>query len=155
MHSTLLSALLALAFAGAANAQITGVVVGVPDGDTLAIRIDRQVLNVDLRRIDAPEIGQPYGAQARDSLAALCADRTVKLDELGIDTGRRIVGEVECDGVDAAEEQVRRGLAWTAKRKRRDAQLEELQSRARSEHRGLWEQDKPVPPWEWSAIFTQ
>ena len=147
--------MLALALSGAAHAQITGVVIGVPDGDTLSILIDRQVLNLDLRRIDAPEIGQPYGVQARDSLAALCADRTVTLDELGIDTGRRVVGEAECDGVDVGEEQVRRGLAWTAKRKRRDAALEELQARARSEHRGLWSEDKPVPPWEWSAVFTR
>ena len=150
-----LVAALALLLSGAANAQITGVVIGVPDGDTLAIRIDQQVLNLDLRRIDAPEIGQPYGAEARDSLAALCVDRTVKLDELGIDTGRRVIGEAECDGVDVGEEQVRRGLAWTAQRKRRDAQLEELQSQARSQQRGLWEQAKPVPPWEWSAIFTR
>jgi endonuclease YncB( thermonuclease family) len=150
-----LAAALALALSGAAHAQITGVVVGVPDGDTLAIRIDRQVLNLDLRRIDAPEIGQPYGAEARDSLVALCADRTVKLDELGIDTGRRVIGEVECDGVDAGEEQVKRGLAWTAKRKRRDVELDELQAQARAEHRGLWEQAAPVPPWGWSAIFTQ
>ena len=148
-------AVLALALSGAASAQIAGVVVGVPDGDTLAIRIDQQVLHLDLRRIDAPEIGQPYGAEALESLAALCADRPVKLDELGIDPGRRVIGEAECDGVDVGEEQVKRGLAWTAKRKRRDVQLEELQVRARSEHRGLWSQDKPVPPWEWSAIFTQ
>ena len=148
-------AALALALSGAAHAQITGVVVGVPDGDTLAIRIDQQVLHLDLRRIDAPEIGQPFGSEARESLAALCADRPVKLDELGIDTGRRVIGEVECDGVDVGEEQVRRGLAWTAKRKRRDVQLEELQAKARAAQKGLWSQDKPVPPWEWSAIFTQ
>jgi endonuclease YncB( thermonuclease family) len=150
-----LAALLALAFAGAAHAQISGVVVGVPDGDTLSVRIDRQVLNLDLRSIDAPEIGQPYGAEARDSLAALCADRTVKLDELGIDTGRRIIGEAECDGVDASEEQVKRGFAWTAKRKRRDVELETLQAQAQSDRRGLWQEATPVPPWEWSAKLTQ
>lgn len=150
MTKTLI-ALAALALSGAAHAQLTGVVVGVPDGDTLAVRIDRQVLTLDLRSVDAPEIGQPYGAEARDSLSALCADRTVKLDELGIDTGRRIIGEAECDGVDASEEQLRRGLAWAAKRKRRDTELEELQAKARAEQRGLWSQAKPVPPWE----FTQ
>ena len=145
----------ALAFAGSAHAQLSGVVVGVPDGDTLAVRIERQVLTLDLRSIDAPEIGQPYGAEARDSLAALCADRTVKLDELGIDSGRRIIGEAECDGVDASEEQVKRGFAWAAKRKRRDVELEELQAKARAEQKGLWSQAAPVPPWDWSKISTK
>jgi len=130
-------------------------VIGVPDGDTLAVRIDRNVLNVDLRSIDAPEVGQPFGAEARESLAALCADQPVKLDELGIDTGRRVIGEAGCAGVDAAEEQVRRGFAWAAKRKRRDVELEELQAKARAEQRGLWSQARPVPPWEWSATSTQ
>ena len=163
-----IAAALALALAGAANAQIVGEVIGVPDGDTLLVRIDRHVLNVDLRSIDAPEVGQPYGADARDSLAALCDAQTIALDELGIDRGRRVFGEVHCGGLDAGEEQVRRGMAW-AKPRAADARLREqqakdraanpllrdLQAKARADQRGLWSEPAPIPPWEWSAIFTR
>ena len=149
-----LAAVLALALSGAAHAQLVGVVVGVPDGDTVAVAIESQVLSVDLRSVDAPEVGQPYGGDARDSLAELCDSKTIVLDDPGVDRARRIVGDVQCDGVDAGEEQVRRGMAW-AKPRPAEASLRELQAKARAEHKGLWSDAAPVPPWEWSAIFTQ
>ena len=149
-----IAAALTFALAGAANAQLVGVVVGVPDGDTLAVKIDRQVLNVDLSRVDAPEVGQPYGGDARDSLADLCDSKTIVLDDVGIDRDRRIFGDVHCGGVDAGEAQVKRGLAW-AKPRAASSMLRDLQAKARAEHRGLWSEAAPVPPWEWSAIFTR
>jgi endonuclease YncB( thermonuclease family) len=144
----------ALALSSAANAQLVGVVVGVPDGDTLSVRIGEQVLNIDLSSIDAPEAGQPFGSRARQSLAELCEAKTVTLDELGIDRHRHVFGEVECSGVDAAQEQVRRGMAWATAREPASP-LPALQAQARADHRGLWSDAAPVPPWEWSAIFTQ
>ena len=154
MQINLVSALIALALSDAANAQLVGVVIGVPDGDTVAVEIDSRVLSVNLRSVDAPEVGQPYGARARDSLAELCDAKTIVLDDLGVDRGRRIVGDVHCGGVDAGEEQVRRGMAW-AKPRPAEPALRELQAKARAEHKGLWSDAAPVPPWEWSAIFTQ
>jgi endonuclease YncB( thermonuclease family) len=148
------SALVALALSGVANAQLVGVVVGVPDGDTVAVAVESQVLSIDLRSVDAPEVGQPYGGDARASLAELCDSKTIVLDDLGVDRGRRIIGDVHCGGVDAGEEQVRRGLAW-AKSRPAEPALRDLQAKARAEHKGLWSDAAPVPPWEWSAIFTQ
>jgi endonuclease YncB( thermonuclease family) len=149
-----LIAVMALATSGAAHAQLVGVVVGVPDGDTLSVKVHEQVVNVDLKNVDAPEVGQPFGARARDSLAELCDAKTIALDELGIDRERRIFGEAECGGVDAAREQVKRGLAWavpgTAK-----TPLRNLEREAKAANRGLWSEPAPVPPWQWSAIFTQ
>ena len=149
-----LAAVLALVLSSAARAQLVGVVVGVTDGDTLSVRIDEQVLNVDLRRVDAPEVGQPFGAEARDSLAALCEAKTITLEELGVDRKRRVFGEIDCEGVDAGEEQVKRGLAWTKPREA-DTALRELQAKARAQSKGLWSEASPVPPWEWSAMFKR
>ena len=143
-----------LALSTAAHAELVGVVVGVPDGDTLAVKIDERVLTVNVGNIDAPEVGQPFGAEARDSLAGLCEAKTVELDELGVDRARHVFGDVECAGVDAGREQVKRGLAWAAPGAS-DSGLRELQAQARAEHKGLWSDAAPVPPWQWSAIFTQ
>jgi endonuclease YncB( thermonuclease family) len=144
---------LSLAIAGAANAQLVGVVVGVPDGDTLSVRIEERVLNIDLSSIDAPEAGQPYGTRATASLAERCEAKTVSLDNLGVGRARRIFAEVECAGVDAAEEQVRRGFAWAVPRSA--APLRDIETEARTQRRGLWSEAAPVPPWEWSAKLTQ
>lgn len=140
---TLLAAFL-LALASVAHAQITGVVVGVPDGDTLAVKIDERVLKINLRHIDAPAVGQPLGAEARDSLAELCDSKTIELDELGIDRNRHIFGAAECDGVDAATEQVRRGYA-SVRADKTGASLRDVESQAKAEHKGLWSEPAAAP----------
>src|SRR4051812_31302524 len=102
---------LALSLPGAALAQFTGYVVDVEDGDTLTVRIDRQLLTLHLNDVDAPEAGEPAGASATRSLEELCENKPAVVDDLGFGQGRRIFGRVTCAGVDAAAEQVRRGYA--------------------------------------------
>jgi endonuclease YncB( thermonuclease family) len=145
----------ALALPSAASAQILGEVVRIIDGDTVSVRVQQHVLNLHLRQIDAPEIGQPYGKDALDALTELCDAKTATLDHLGVDSERRIVGEIECAGVDAEQEQVRRGLAWVRGSNSADPALQKLQDDARAEGRGLWSEAAPVPPWQWSAILNQ
>ena len=141
---------LCLALPGAACAELTGVVVGIADGNTLTVRIDDRVLKLRLADIDAPEAGQPFGARAWESLAQVCDAKAATVDELEIHRGRRVSAEIECNGVDASTEQVRRGMAWVSER---DAPygspLYALQSEAQAERRGLWGDDAPVPPWQW------
>jgi len=50
-----------------------GKVVGVSDGDTLTLLIDRKQVKVRLTEIDAPEIKQAFGQRSRKSLGELCA----------------------------------------------------------------------------------
>jgi endonuclease YncB( thermonuclease family) len=44
---------------------------------------------------------------------------------------------------------VQDGMAWQYKRCSKEAALAEAESEARKERRGLWVDDKPIPPWEW------
>ena len=39
----------------------TGTVVGITDGDTLTLLVDRAQLKIRLAEIDTPERGQPWG----------------------------------------------------------------------------------------------
>jgi endonuclease YncB( thermonuclease family) len=129
---------LVLAVPGAACAELAGVVVGIPDGNTLAVRVDEHVFKVRLAGIDAPEAGQPFGA--------------VTLDELELARDRRAYAEVECAGVDASEEQVRRGMAWVSERDvPAESPLHALEREARTERRGLWSDAAPIPPWKWAG----
>ena len=50
---------------------------------------------------------------------------------------------------DANAEHVRRGMAWVYDRHITDKSLYAVQEEAKAERRGLWHDDKPMPPWEW------
>lgn len=47
-------------------------VIGVANGDTLTVLVDRTPVKLLLANIDAPEKAQPYGQRARQSFLALC-----------------------------------------------------------------------------------
>jgi endonuclease YncB( thermonuclease family) len=157
IKSTFLAACIALllTLSPIASAQLNGIVVEVDDGDTVAVRIDERVLHVHLSHVDAPGIGQPYAERAKASLAEMCGEKTVTLDDLGIGRNRQVFGRVECDGVNAGAEQVRRGYAWVFDSGDAVSPLLALQVEAKSQGRGLWGDAAPVPPWEWSDATTR
>jgi endonuclease YncB( thermonuclease family) len=48
---------------------MTGRVVGITDGDTLTLLVDRTQHKIRLAQIDTPERGQPWAARASQALA--------------------------------------------------------------------------------------
>ena len=105
--------------AGAARAPATGLlgnVVHVVDGDTVrfvgAGETGRPI-TVRLDGIDAPEICQPWGPQARDALQDLVRDKTVRLVVKGHDDHGRTLGQLWVGDVDVGERLVRDGQAWS------------------------------------------
>ena len=133
-----------------AQADVLARVVSVHDGDTLTVLVDRKQVKVRLTDIDAPELGQPFGKNSRQSLAELCFGKTASLDVRGQDRYKRTIARVTCDGLDANAEQVRRGYAWTYTRYApKGSLLYAAQDEARAAGRGLWSDPASVPPWEW------
>ena len=144
-----LTAFVLLATAGSVRAEtFEANVVGVPDGDSLTVMHERQRVQVRLVGIDAPERKQPYGDQSRKSLSALCWKKRASIAWIEKDAHQRLLGRVNCSGVDANAEQVRRGLAW-ASPLARDRDMNALQDAARRARKGLWADAAPVKPWEW------
>jgi len=139
----------ALLFAHCAYAEVSGKVIGISDGDTLTLLSGREQIKVRLSEMDAPEKKQPFGNRSKQSLSALCFNKTARLDEQGKDRYGRTLARVYCDGIDANAEQVRRGMAWVYDRYVTDRSLYKLQDDARAARRGLWVDPAPVPPWEW------
>lgn len=127
-----------------------GRVVSVHDGDTLTVLVERRQVKVRLAEIDAPEMGQPFGKNSKQSLSELCFGKPAALDMRGQDRYKRAIARVTCDGTDANAEQVRRGYAWTyTQYTRADSPLYEMEHEARAARRGLWADPAPVPPWNW------
>ena len=129
-----------------------GKVVSVADGDTITVLRERTQVKVRLLEIDAPEKAQAFGAKSKESLSDMCFGNAATLADKGRDRYGRTLARVTCDGVDANAEQVRRGRAWVYDRYVTDKMLYAVQEEAKAERRGLWKDEKPVPPWEWRKM---
>lgn len=143
MRILLLTLTLSLAFPASAHQ-----VIGVSDGDTLTLLVDRKPLKVRLANIDAPEKVQAFGNVSRQSLSALCFGKDASYQVQDIDRYGRTVAEVTCGGVNANRAQVERGMAWVYPKYNKDRALPAIQDQAREGRRGLWVDASPIPPWE-------
>lgn len=123
-------------------------VIGVTDGDTIKVLHGREQLKVRLGNIDAPEKRQPFGAQSKQSLAALCFGRNAELKIQNTDRYGRLVALVSCDGVDVNRAQVERGMAWVYPQYNKDRMLPFIEAQARAARRGLWREGDAMPPWQ-------
>ena len=125
-------------------------VVEVPDGDSLVVQLDGKRRRVRLQGVDCPERAQRFGPQAREFAQKLVKGQSVTLIKHGTDQYERVLANVTLgDGRDLAESLVEAGWAWQYRRYSRDADLERLQSQAKSARRGLWADANPTPPWQW------
>ncbi|WP_089398315.1 thermonuclease family protein [Noviherbaspirillum humi] len=126
-------------------------VIGIADGDTLTLLVDKQPLRIQLANIDAPERGQAFASAALKSLSDLCFGKDAEYRTVDVDKYGRTVAIVSCEGVEANREQVARGMAWVDPRFNQDQTLAVVEEQARKEHRGLWVDPDPVPPWDYRS----
>ena len=82
----------------------------------------------------------------------MCLQKKAKIKPQTKDRYGRIVARVMCEGVDANEEQVRRGMAWVYDKYVRDQSLYSIQDKARASKIGLWADKKPIKPWEYRRV---
>ena len=123
-------------------------VVGVQDGDTLTCLDEtNQQQKVRLSDIDAPEIGQDYGKNSREALAALVFGKTVEVYDQGRDENGRWIARVMLNGVDVNSQMVATGNAWHYAAYSNDPTLAAIQAQAQAQKQGLWSMASPTPPW--------
>lgn len=137
-----------------------GVVSHVTDGDTLWVRPASGAAPqaVRLQGIDAPEICQPHGAQARDALVSRALHQPVTVDTRASDSYRRVLARVNLSGGDSHKTLpgepdlgawlVSRGHAWSARFHGHPGPYSAQEAQARSSRRGLWTDGVPVEPRE-------
>jgi micrococcal nuclease len=127
-------------------------VIGIHDGDTMTLLVDRKPVKIRLANIDAPELKQPFGRRSKEALSALCWGKDAKYEAQNKDRYGRTVAVVYCDGAEANRRQVALGLAWIYRKYNKDASLGPLEQAARLNGIGLWGDKQAVPPWEWRNI---
>lgn len=131
---------------GQRPAAFTAKVTRVLDGDTIEV-FRNGTQRVRIEGVDCPESGQPFSQVARNFTRQLLFDRTVNVRPVTMDRYGRIVARVLVDGQDASLELVRAGLAWHYTTYSSDVVLAAAEREARSAHRGLWADVRPIPPW--------
>lgn len=152
-------AFLSLAFflliAGSATAgTLFGTVTEIHDGDTITIICLKRPLQVHLMGIVAPEKEQAYADVARQHLSDLILNKQVVVEYSGLGDKALIVGRVFLKETDVGAQMIRDGVAWYDKPY--DTILSENQRQmyaacetaARTEHRGIWQDQNPIPPWK-------
>ena len=155
LTKALLGALLLLTAAPAAAAELHGVVVAVTTGDAITVLDgNRKQHKIRLAGIDAPEKYQPFADGARQNLSKLAFQKQATLDCYRTGGDNRKVCRVSVEGKDIALAQVQAGFAWHYTRFENDQTPSERTAYARAETHarasrwGLWQSDRPVPPWE-------
>ena len=121
----------------------------VVDGDTVYVYSQGETLKVRLLEIDAPEMNQPYGKQAKQYLQELLIEGLVDLDISGTDIYKRKLGRLYWKELDINRLMVRSGYAWVYDRYVNDQTFYEDQSHAKNSKKGFWKSDDPIQPWEW------
>lgn len=140
---------LLLAASAQAKGDLTGITVGVADGDTLTVLTGQDEVRVRLAEIDAPEKSQAFGKASKQSLAGLCYRKRTMVQVRDVDRYGRVVGHVVCGSIDANRTQLTNGMAWVYAGYAKDSSLYRLQDAARRAKRGLWSEPNPIAPWEW------
>ena len=101
---------------------LTGKVVGVTDGDTITVLVEKRTIKVRLAEIDTPERGQPWASRAKQALSDKVFREQVEVRVLNTDRYGRTVGHVWIGDRHINREMIRDGHAW-AYRKYLDDQM--------------------------------
>jgi endonuclease YncB( thermonuclease family) len=139
-------------------------VIGNTDGDTLTVLVETRRVKVRIKSIDAPEKGQPFAQESKQSLAMTAFQKRARLECHKKDQYGRSVCKVwlqpsDCPTcgqiLDVGHEQVIAGMAWWFRKYIQEQTLEDrsryesADNEARLRKRGLWSDPAPIPPWEW------
>jgi endonuclease YncB( thermonuclease family) len=151
----ILITILLLSWPLTANAWMAKV-VSVTDGDTIKVyNVEQGQVKIRLYGIDTPEEAQPYSKAAGKYLASLIAGATVEVESVAKDRYGRTVGIVRDSETNINQQMVKAGYAWVYK-KYCDKPFCEywlaLESKAKANKIGLWQEPDSVPPWEWRMI---
>lgn len=150
--------LVAISFVGSSAADQVGRIVGVVDGDTVDFLTAGNVLvRIRLSGIDAPEMKQAFGSEAKRVLGQLAFRYPASVSGGKRDRNGRLVGKITVHGLDVNLQMVRLGYAWHFKKYEKEQPPEDrvlyaqAEVAARARRAGLWVEKNPLAPWDFRA----
>lgn len=127
-------------------------VTSVSDGDTFrGVSEDGTETRFRMQGIDAPETGQAFSKLSKAKLSSLILGKRVgiKVHTKADRYGRPVVWVETPSGEDVGEEMIKSGMAWHYEAYDKSEKYRELQKEAIANKKGLWNDKKPVEPWEY------
>src|SRR6478752_690504 len=96
MRSERMRVVCALVFLSSAvlGEDFQGKVIGIIDGDTVDVLVQKEMRRIRLYAIDAPEKGKAFGSRARETTGRLVFGRTVTVVGHGRDRYGRTLGDI-------------------------------------------------------------
>lgn len=135
---------------------ITARCVGVYDGDTITVLVEtdagKRQAKIRLDAIDAPEIGQPFGNRAKQTLSGMVFGKDCQVESMGQDRYGRTVGKITVDSKSVNLVMLEAGMAWHFTKYDQRADLAEREAKARTARVGLWADQAAIPPWHWRKM---
>ena len=130
---------------------ISGKVISIKDGDTIAILYDGKSLTIRLAHVDCPEKNQPFGSVAKRFTSDKCFGQIVTVEnDNKYDRNKRLIGVIiNSSGENVNKELIKAGLAWHYKKYSIDNEYSKLEIEARKKRIGLWSEANPTAPWNW------
>lgn len=117
------------------------------DGDTFITGAGEIIR---LSNVDAPEIGQEFGYEAKQFLSRAILNKIVKLVTHGKDKYGRTIADVYVGGVYINEMGIKKGMAWAYKRFS-SIKLYNEYLIAKKNKVGLWAYNGQIPPFLWRS----
>ena len=137
------------------SGEYEAVVLKVIDGDTIYIKSDNGRKKVRLRHIDAPEIRQSYGKEAKIFLDKQIDGKKIIVNSDYKDRYGRDIGDIFVYNNDEAiyinAKLIKSGHAWVYKSYRKNTYLMNLENFARENMLGLWKDKSAIEPWEFRS----
>lgn len=135
-----------------ANCDYAVRVIAISDGDTFkGLTQDKIEIIFRLHGVDAPERKQPFSNKSKEKLSELIYEKRVgiKVHTKRDRYGRPVVYVHTPDGLDVGAEMLKSGMAWHFTRYDNSDIYNQLEETARSQRVGLWQDDNPIPPWDY------
>jgi micrococcal nuclease len=133
-------------------ADWSGKAINVIDGDTLEVIIEGKQFVIELSDIDAPELDQPFGTEAKQFVEGLALNKKIKVSAL--DGATSVKGAIIAE-IFVSQKQdslnrtlVREGLAWPVTDPKKRNPYELAYEFAQKNHLGIWSVANILPPWE-------
>ena len=159
MKLSLLIALFLLSISLSHAATLTGLVVGVADGDTITILDNTKTQHkIRLMGIDAPEKKQAFGNVAKKALSDFVYKKDVTVEYNKTDRYQRLIGKVMVNNVDVNLVMVSQGFAWHFVKYQSEQTPDDRALYAQAEldarllKRGLWFDKEQVAPWDFRKL---
>ncbi len=126
------------------------IVTRVNDGDTVTCTGPaHERIQVRLKNIDAPELAQPAGPDAKKALQQKLSAGSLRVEGGELDQYGRLLGTLWIGDRNINLEMVEDGWAWAYCGKSPDRQILQAEDAARKKKRGLWADTTPERPSQW------